>query len=244
MCALSLHQAMITAPRTLPHPPLRGMLGPTSTPLAVLRATDSAERLSYPGRWSPIRQDHRRRADRGLGPGRTRPLPGRTQGRRHQHPTQAMTDQQVVAAHHVLHSSSCLAAYGGTSRRCRLDKNQPVTKSGRYQLRQLMPTCFRRRMIIGNDDDRWATDTDPTQHDQARISSTRVVCPQADGADPGRYQTHQGGPRLPHTTGVIHHRRPRRTATASHHEVRSAEAGGPGGPPRRGGSPTACDRHF
>jgi hypothetical protein len=28
-----------------------------------------------------------------------------------------------------------------------------------------------------------------------------LVCPQADGADPGRYQTHQGGPRLPHTTG-------------------------------------------
>ena len=28
-----------------------------------------------------------------------------------------------------------------------------------------------------------------------------LVCPQADGADPSRYQTHQGGPRLPHTTG-------------------------------------------
>ena len=48
MCVLSLHQAMITAPRTLPHPPPRGTSGPTSTPLAVLRATDSAERLSYP----------------------------------------------------------------------------------------------------------------------------------------------------------------------------------------------------
>ena len=103
MCVLSLHQAMVTAPRTLPHPPPRGTSGPTSTPLAVLRATDlPAERLSYPGRRSPIRQDHRRRADRRLGPGRTRPLPGRTQGLRHQHPTQAMTGQQVVAAHHDL----------------------------------------------------------------------------------------------------------------------------------------------
>src|SRR4051794_17817740 len=104
MCALSLHQAMITAPRTLPHPPLRGMLEPTSTPLAVLRATDSAERLSYPGRWSRFVTITDAEPTVNWDPvERARYLAGLKDDATNTPP--AMTGQQVVAAHHALYQA-------------------------------------------------------------------------------------------------------------------------------------------